>query len=159
LPADARPGKWSTVHQLADALIAWPDAMLDLVDAGLHLKWNRPEDLQTLNELLILGGSVWQVDPNGRQLIRRVDLTAAAPYEKATTPNDVAAEELAEAWRRAYGRNPDASDAWDHAIKAVEATLIPIVSPNQNKPTLGPRHESPCQPKPSVEAHASRSQR
>ena len=32
--------------------------------------------------------------------------------------------------------NPDPSDAWDHAIKAVEAALRPIVCPNNTKATL-----------------------
>jgi hypothetical protein len=30
-------------------------------------------------------------------------------------------------------RHPDSSDAWDHAIKAVEAVLIPIVCPKKDK--------------------------
>jgi hypothetical protein len=38
---------------------------------------------------------------------------------------------------RAYGRNPDASDAWDLAIKAVEAALIPIVVQTQSGPHMG----------------------
>jgi hypothetical protein len=46
-------------------------------------------------------------------------------YERAVAPQDVAGNELQEAWARALGRHPDASDAWDHAIKAVEAVLIP----------------------------------
>jgi hypothetical protein len=44
---------------------------------------------------------------------------------------------MAEAWIAAYGRNPNASDAWDHSIKAVEAVLIPIVTPAKAKATLG----------------------
>jgi hypothetical protein len=77
------------------------------------------------------------VDPAGRRLVRRVDATASAAFEQAKSPADTASEELDEAWQRAYGREPDPSDAWDHAIKAVEAVLIPIVVPNQAKPTLG----------------------
>ena len=50
---------------------------------------------------------------------------------------DEASEELSEAWVKAYGRSPDASDAWDHAIKAVEAVLRPAVEPNNGKATLG----------------------
>lgn len=44
---------------------------------------------------------------------------------------------LSVAWSNAYGRTPDASDSWDHAIKAVEHVLIPLVAPNQSKPNLG----------------------
>lgn len=53
------------------------------------------------------------------------------------SPDDLASSEVAEAWERVYGRQPDASDAWDHAIKAIEAIIIPIVVPNQAKATLG----------------------
>ena len=66
-----------------------------------------------------------------------MDATASAAFRKTTAPGDAASEELGDAWQKAYGRNPDPSDAWDHAIKAVEAILIPIVVPNQAKPTLG----------------------
>jgi hypothetical protein len=34
---------------------------------------------------------------------------------------------LVVAWTKAYGREPDASDASDHAVKAVEALLLPVV--------------------------------
>ena len=34
---------------------------------------------------------------------------------------------------RSFSRNPDASDARDHAIKAVETVLIPIVVPKQEQ--------------------------
>lgn len=37
----------------------------------------------------------------------------------------------------AYGRNANASDAWDHAIKAAEAVLIPIVVRNQAGAHMG----------------------
>jgi hypothetical protein len=60
-----------------------------------------------------------------------------AAYELATSPTDHASGELAEAWSKAYGLQPNASDAWDHAIKALEAILIPIVCPTRDKATLG----------------------
>jgi hypothetical protein len=85
--------------------------------------------------MLDCGGSAWTATDSGLQ--RRVDPTARGAFDAASQPVDVASEELTHAWRRAYDREPDASDAWDHAIKAVEAILIPIVVPNQAKPTLG----------------------
>jgi hypothetical protein len=44
-----------------------------------------------------------------------------------------ASDELNEAAANAYGREPNASDAWDHSIKAVEAVLRP--SSVQTTPT------------------------
>jgi hypothetical protein len=41
------------------------------------------------------------------------------------------------AWTKAYGREPDASDASDHAIKAVEALLLPVVVPKQAQAKIG----------------------
>jgi hypothetical protein len=35
------------------------------------------------------------------------------------------------------GRNGDPSDAWDHAIKAVEDVLIPEMMRNNSNATLG----------------------
>ena len=36
----------------------------------------------------------------------------------------------------AYGRQQDASDAWDHAIKVVKAVLIDVVVPKKTNPNL-----------------------
>jgi hypothetical protein len=69
--------------------------------------------------------------------VRRTDLNAIEQFELVTAPKDVATAELAESWSKIYGRNPDPSDAWDHAIKAVEAVLIPIATPMKDKPNLG----------------------
>jgi hypothetical protein len=55
----------------------------------------------------------------------------------SVNPPEGTARELAEAWTKVFSRDPDASDAWDHAAKAVEASLIPIVVSAQDKPHLG----------------------
>jgi hypothetical protein len=44
---------------------------------------------------------------------------------------------LVVAWTKAYGREPDASDASDHATKAVEALLLPVVVPKQAQAKIG----------------------
>jgi hypothetical protein len=126
-----------TVREVTGALFAAPDLMLDVVDAALHLSEFYEWQLDPLNEILELGGSVWQVDSNGRRLVRRVDATAQAAFRDASSPDDLASAELQEAWTAAYGRNPNASDAWDHSIKAVEAVLIPVVTPKKAKANLG----------------------
>lgn len=113
------------------------EPVLDAVDAVLYLDEMSVGACLSLDELLMVGGSVWRVDPAGRRLVRRVDETATAAFEEASSPDDAASTELSEAWTAAYGRHPNASDAWDHSIKAVEAVLIPIVTPNKAKATLG----------------------
>jgi hypothetical protein len=126
-----------TVRDVTSSLSQSRELVLDAVDAVLHFGGVDMGDLNGLSEILQLGGSVWQVDRSGDRLIRRVDAAAAAAFEDAVSPNDVASSELQEAWVAAYGRNPDASDAWDHSIKAVEGILIPVVTPSKKKATLG----------------------
>jgi hypothetical protein len=126
-----------TVRDVTAAMTDRPDLMMDAVDAVLHFGELTAGNYQSVREILELGGSIWQVASDGRRLIRRVDPTAAKAFEDASLPDDVASAELRNAWMAAYGRNPDPSDAWDHSIKAVEAILIPIVTPAKTKATLG----------------------
>ena len=44
---------------------------------------------------------------------------------------------MQEAWALAFGREPNLSDAWGRAIKAIETLLKPIVSPKNDKATIG----------------------
>jgi hypothetical protein len=113
------------------------DVCLDIIDGCLRFTHYQLGHADDLRRLLADGGSVWTVSANGRSLQRAVEPQAQEAYEAASSPADTASDELVEAWSNAYGRVPDASDAWDHAIKAVEAILIPIVVPRQDKPTLG----------------------
>jgi hypothetical protein len=111
------------------------DAYLDVVDATLQ--HSRGASAGDLREILDSGASAWTVAPDGLSLQRRVDPTAQASFVAATAPADAASAELSEAWSNVYGRNPDPSDGWDHAIKAVETLLGPIVIPANPKATLG----------------------
>jgi hypothetical protein len=118
---------WILAHCLDDQ-----EHFLDVINTLLQLKHYGDDDLDAL---LDYGGSVWTVGDHG--LILRVSSAAQEAYQTATEPEDPASNELNEAWMRAYGRNPDASDAWDLAIKAVEAALIPIVVQTQSGPHMG----------------------
>ncbi|MDC8993680.1 hypothetical protein PR371_06775 [Mycobacterium marinum] len=80
---------------------------------------------------------MWAVASDNQSLAKVVSGTAQATYAGATSVADEAAKELEEAWTNAFGRNGDPSDAWDHAIKAVEDVLIPETMPNNTKATLG----------------------
>lgn len=113
------------------------DLLLDLIDAVLHESGSWSAPTAALRELLYDGGSVWTVAAGGRALERVIDPVAAEAAQAAMTPADDASAELRSAWAHAFGRSPDPSDAWDHAIKAVEALLNPIVTPTNDKATLG----------------------
>jgi hypothetical protein len=110
------------------------EQFLDVVHATIQLTheyWS----VEALEEMLTYGGSAWAATKTGLQ--RRVDPVAQAAYDNAVSQtHDPASDELAEAWRKAYGREPDPSDAWDHSIKAVEHILKPVVCPSNTKATL-----------------------
>jgi hypothetical protein len=109
-----------------------PEQFLDVLHYAIQT--GNPS-VESLDRLLVYGGSAWTATNQGLQ--RRVGPSAQQAFDVASLPDDVASEELQHAWINAYSREPDASDAWDHAIKAVEAILIATVVPNQHDSTLG----------------------
>lgn len=117
---------------LAEMSVRKQEDFLDLIHVLLQMRRGGPNNLA---KMLEAGGSVWTVRGNG--LVRRVDPGVQQAFDQATRNRDNASAELDQAWREIYGRDADASDAWEHAIKAVEAALIPLVVPNVDKPTLG----------------------
>jgi len=112
------------------------DFFLDLLDAALDAFLEDQSSAVALEQILSDAGSTWQVRQDGRGLERRVGYELAEAFALAAAPSDLVSKDLREAWANAYGRNGDPSDAWDHAIKALEHLLIPIVVPNKTKATL-----------------------
>lgn len=107
---------------------------LDVIDMVLAL--TGPFRGERLRPVLEAAGSLWTVSPNGRSLTKRVTDAEEQAYNAAVEPADQAADELHQAWAKAYGVRADSSDAWDHAIKAVEIMLLPLVVPAMRKGTL-----------------------
>ncbi|MFD3462512.1 hypothetical protein ACFWVM_22605 [Nocardia fluminea] len=138
-------------------IVGTEDQALDLVDALLFYGHEAAQEIESrhgresaldngwfadsglpaqLRSILAIGGSVWTVSPECNRLVHAIEETAEQAYEQATSVEDAATQELREAWTNAYGRNGDASDAWDHAIKALEDVLIPVVVPKKAKASL-----------------------
>lgn len=113
------------------------DFFLDLVDATLHIVGHSSNRADELDSLLHSAASVWRVGDDRKSLVSVVGVEAQATYDAAISVADAASAQLAEAWANAFGRQGNPSDAWDHAIKALEAVLIPQVVPKQTKPNLG----------------------
>jgi len=113
--------------------------LLDVVDFALSQMGAATHRIHraSLQVILSQAGSVYRVEEaDVPYLARRVapELQAAADAQiGAGRPG----EHLARAWRAVYGRNPDPSDGYREAIKAVEAATIPIVSPANDRATLG----------------------
>ena len=132
-----KPGRPLVVDDVIDSVMSWPDGLLNVVDATLYLREQAERRYDELDDLLQLGGSAWQVGPDHRQLVRRVDPTATSALMRAASPQDRASSELTAAWTAAYGRTTDPAKVWSHAIVAVEELTIPLVVPTQSKPNLG----------------------
>jgi hypothetical protein len=98
-----------------------------------------PSEAAELDSLLLEGGSLWRVGRHGRKLglERRVDETVTSATREAITTPGTAGDHLSKAWKEAYGRSPDPSAAYAEAVKAVEAAAKPVVTPNDDKATLG----------------------
>ncbi|NYF57876.1 hypothetical protein [Micromonospora purpureochromogenes] len=110
------------------------DAILDAVHTTLFVKrWTEADDdaLRELVDMLASSNSLWRVKqrPDGRQgLERAVDETVAAAAAKAVgSAQQQAADHLREAWRAAYGRDPDPDKAFNEAMRGVEEVACPLV--------------------------------
>lgn len=110
---------------------------IDVIDAYLHRTPHLYKDDRKLQDILDDSGSAFMVRPDRNGLQRRVSEAAALAVGRAMSRPEVASEELKRAWARAFDVHPDPSYAWSHAVKAVEAVLIPLVVPKQDKPHLG----------------------
>jgi len=113
------------------------ERFLDLIDGALHVWGRSMNDHATLSASLAVGGSAWTVAGDAESLTHLVNEQMQATFDAATSTQDEVSTELREAWANAFGLNADPSDAWDHAIKAVEDVLIPVVLGNQPKANLG----------------------
>ena len=92
---------------------------------------------QSLEHILKSAGHVLRVSPDGNRLVERIDPALWDEYEQVTQPDDQASQYMQEAWDLTFGRDANLSDAWGKAIKAIETLLKPIVSPKNNKATIG----------------------
>lgn len=127
------------IERLVDAASKDEDLLWDLVEGALqaNFEYYSTEEAvyEALEELLQTGGSAHKVDAG--RVVDRVGEEAQAVYDASVASTDHTSDELREAWAKAYGRSADPSDAWDHAIKAVESILQPVVLPKDDKATLG----------------------
>jgi hypothetical protein len=126
-----------TYTDLAKQVWVKRERYLNVLDAVISLNPDDSAYLDELREILEMGASAWTISPHNHSLTRRVDPTAQAAAMQAMAPSDAASAELGAAWRAVYGQNPSPSQAWHLAIKACEHVLKPLVSPANNRTTLG----------------------
>jgi hypothetical protein len=125
-------------YGMLSGILGWIDddaeRLLDVIHYTLQIPTHMPKRWDELDILLAYGGSTWTATDKGLQ--RRVDATALEAYHAATAFPDPATDHLARAWTGAYGRNSFPASAWHHSIKAVEASLQPVVCPNNPTASL-----------------------
>lgn len=113
-------------------------AFLDLVD---FLLWVEDVDVNVseLSTLLTQAGSTYQVSETsgGPRLERRVEQHLEMVARREMARGGEAAELLEHAWSSTFGINPNPSHGYRTAVRAVEASAIPLVLPNDNSATLG----------------------
>jgi hypothetical protein len=148
-------------EQLAD----WPEeaGLLDRIDVALQLDetlhgeiaaleaqpdpsgstaWysrERVRAVERLDQLLAAGRSPYRVDwTTPPRLIERQDPTVLTSLDDTiATSEPTSARYLRDAWRHAYGLNPDPTAAYREAVRAVEEVACPLVLPKDEAATLG----------------------
>ncbi len=98
-----------------------------------------PSSVVSLNAILVKGGSKWHIVVSGRKAIiqARVDETTENAYKKLAASAEDYANLLKKAWSYCYGREPQPSEAYTYAVKAVEAVSWQMVTPKHSTATLG----------------------
>lgn len=127
--------RYGLLGQLELAGASDDDLLLDITEGVMLLTSDGDLNARRLKHLLEISGSKYTV--MDRLIVDAVGPEMQETYDGATATEDEASANVQEAWSKAFGRSPDPSDAWDHAIKAVECVLQPIVEPANSKSTLG----------------------
>lgn len=133
-----------------DTLLLWAlgndEYLLDLADFVLHgFTLNRSSvvyevgQIDDLAEMLSDAGSAWKLGGtvSETRLERRVDATMTAVVEEVIATHTRASDYLKSGWASVWGRQPNASEGYRDAVRAVEAAICPVVLPNNPKATLG----------------------
>lgn len=113
------------------------DLLLDLVDFRLALgtEWS---ESSSLTDILFLCGSGYRLTDDTRALEQVVDDTVrAAALAAMDVAEASAAGHLREAWAATHSRNRNPTQAHAEMVKAVESASRPVVTPKDDKATLG----------------------
>ena len=131
----------AAANDLLQQSFSEPKVGLDVLDLLVNLlsrSGGRYHELiDKLDSHLYQGGSKYCVSSNRDGLETRVAPSVAERAAQLMTGKTRTAAHLREAWRDVYGRNPKPGNAYGEAGRAVEVAGIPIISPKNEKATLG----------------------
>ena len=129
-------------NRLWNKVQARPALLLEIADywlgVGAATEYRAEKIITRLDELLARAGSMYRVvagEPS--YLGRRVSKEEVNSLASLQANTDKPGQHLGRAWRAIFGLEPRPGEGYREAIKAVEAAAIPIVSPNNQKATLG----------------------
>ena len=122
------------------ALVADEVVGLDLIDFCLSTCYRSDSRPKRLQGILDRSASAWSVgldDEDKFCLERRVDAAVEAAARVEMAEGSKAAAYLSSAWHLVYGRAPSPSSAYREAVRAIEASARPTVTPRDALATLG----------------------
>ncbi|MGG7450110.1 hypothetical protein ACQ3HE_04365 [Plantibacter auratus] len=135
----------------ADRLLDWenqilpylrdlPDnAFTNLVDYFASDSYFPTGSPHPLEAILSNGGSAWTMvrwNAVNARLAKRVPDGVQEAVRSVLQASDAASKKLQEAWLDAYGTNPRASVAYNHAVVAVEIAALSVIPTGKTEPTL-----------------------
>jgi hypothetical protein len=132
-------GSDSAAQSLVSRMKQTPDFALDVLDYFVQRVVDSPY-ANGLDQILAEGGSVWEVAEGSegeRFFSRRVVGPVGEAILMVSSDSERTGRHLEAAWQKLLGRNPDPSAAYREAIRAVEASAKPVVTPDDPTATLG----------------------
>jgi hypothetical protein len=138
-PEELRESLWRALQSDDEVFLASIDVALGWCDGSSEIE-REGARLDALATTLTQGGSAWRVghvSGEGWRLERRVADAAVAAARAAMSGRGRPAAHLGRAWHAMYGQAPSPGEAYDEAVKAVEAAAIPVICPNDANATLG----------------------
>lgn len=135
-------GTYTHIDELADFLRTLSaKKMANLLDfmLGTLPSYRADEAAEELEKSLATGGSSWAVGVRGgrRGLVARMPASVVDVVASVTSTSDKAGAKLSQAWDKAYGPDAQPTDAYVAAVRAVEILICPLVSPKNDRATLG----------------------
>ncbi len=139
---DWRHGAHSAADSLLSEMVNDDELVLEVVNlllAYVSRTYDAYETSQELQFMLHTAGSAWTVarrEDEPFHLERRVPEELADRFA-AVSAKGRAGEHLRSAWSEMYGRDPTPSTAYREAVRAVEAAGATVISPDNDRTTLG----------------------
>jgi hypothetical protein len=121
--------------------VLWKSTELVLNATDYVLMTTRvPQLVVRLQAILDQAGSLYTVgrdESDTWELQERVSPETMELGSEAMAGDGRSAEHLRAAWSKTFGRDKDPTSAYDHSIKAVEIAARPIITPIDDRATLG----------------------